>query len=83
MEDSQHPSQAAAWWVSILYDPGQIDTFKFGGQLVHMHLSGIDVIPKEYATKELSHPQLIDRLAHTNNPGQSVPPPSHKLGRGI
>ena len=60
-----NPGQARplfAWWVSILYDPGQIDTFKFGGQLVHMHLSGIDVTPKEYATKELSYPQLVKKI---------------------
>lgn len=62
MEDAQYPPQASTWWDSVLEDPGQIDTFKFGGRIVHLHVDGIDLTPEDYDTKVKSHPEMMKKI---------------------
>jgi hypothetical protein len=64
-EDEPKPGysvMAAQWWQSIVDDPGQIDSFKFGGRNVHLRVDGIDVTPEDYDTKMRDHPGLMRKI---------------------
>jgi hypothetical protein len=53
---------AAQWWQSILSDPGQIDTFKFGSRNVHLYMDGIDTTPEDFDHKVREHPEMIAKI---------------------
>lgn len=65
IDDSGHSPMAAQWWQSILDNPGQSDTFKFGGRLVHLHVDGMDASPDDYDTKMRDHPEMMKKIGWT------------------
>ena len=53
------------WWQSIEADPGQIDSFKFGGRNVHLRVDGIDTTPEEFDVKVKEYPTMMRKIGWT------------------
>jgi hypothetical protein len=62
IDNSGYSPEATQWWQSILSDPGQIDTFKFGGRNIHLYVDEIDITPEEFDIKAKKHPELIKKI---------------------